>query len=174
MHLRGRRSQRRVHDDHVALASIGCLAPSMENPMKRSTWSIIALICVLALHGGSAARADTLQTRTFVPFDFTAGATTLRAGTYVVKRVDGTAAIIEVRSARGAVFLASHEETANNRTPGEPRMVFHRYGNRYFLREVWVSDSRGYPLRESQAERELMNAQHSVAARVTLPLGESR
>ena len=38
----------------------------------------------------------------------------------------------------------------------DAKLVFHRYGNRYFLAEVWASQSdSGYQVRRSRLEREL-------------------
>ncbi len=135
--------------------------------------SLIALVGLVILHGASTVRADFLQTRTFVPFDFTVGTTTLPAGRYLVSRLDGSAAVIQLRSSKAGVFLVTQETTSGNRVD-HAAMVFHRYGERYFLRQIWVSGSRGFAMPESQAERELVNARNGVTTRVTVASAASR
>jgi hypothetical protein len=35
------------------------------------------------------------------------------------------------------------------------RLVFHRYGDRYYLRQVWFNGTSGYGVRETREERAL-------------------
>jgi hypothetical protein len=142
--------------------------------MKTYSRFIAALVGALALYGVvSPAHADGPRTRTFIPFEFTAGRTTLPAGTYVATRTDGPASVIQLRSPGRGVFLASHEEKAGDAVR-PARMVFHRYGNRYFLREIWFSDVSGYPLPESSAERQVIETHAKVASRITVASGAAR
>ena len=95
-----------------------------------------------------------------VPFDFVAGSRTLPAGQYTVSQSNNWSAIV-IRSAApaaGAVMLTNRVESPGRQEIG--KLVFHRYGDRYFLSEVWGTDrSTGSQLPKPAQEREL--AQHS-------------
>lgn len=89
-----------------------------------------------------------------VPFDFHVGQTLLPAGQYKLSQSND---ILIIRAAAGkpTVMLltlpGSHAATCPN-----PKLVFQRYGNEYFLSEVWKADSpNGLAVPKSKQEREL-------------------
>jgi len=95
---------------------------------------------------------DPLEAAT-IPFDFHVNQATLPAGTYVV-----------YTHANGASLQLRNEETGKSiliMPPGrdsgssEPKLTFHRYGNHYFLAEIWGPTSQGYIMKKSSLEREL-------------------
>jgi hypothetical protein len=56
----------------------------------------------------------------------------------------------------------------------EARLVFNKYGDTYFLSEVWTpGQSQGGGLSKSKTEREIASSNPTVA-RVTLPAGTNR
>jgi hypothetical protein len=87
-----------------------------------------------------------------IPFSFVVDAKALPAGTY---RVDTSAAqgLLEVRDMRHGAF-ALGIALDDPRTP-ETKLVFHRYGDQYVLREVWTGDGLGRELPEPRLERAL-------------------
>jgi hypothetical protein len=89
-----------------------------------------------------------------VPFAFIVGGSTLPPGHYVVSRVNPDDLAIHDRQ-NHVVFVFVHSaqrSTHENST----RMVFHRYGDTYFLSEVWVGGNTiGRALFPSAAERKL-------------------
>ena len=103
-----------------------------------------------------------------IPFDFIVGKTTLPAGAYTVSALGNGARTLQVRSTDFkssimVVTLGVHAVSAKN----EPRLVFHRYGNKHFLVTVWSDyskEGRGIP--ESSLEREITRNQKSVSVRV--------
>ena len=88
--------------------------------------------------------------RANVPFSFTVDKKVLPAGTYNVTSSNAHALLISSFGA-GAVTMGQRAES----TSGSPRLVFHRYGTEYILREVWMGGASGYQLRETAREREL-------------------
>jgi hypothetical protein len=102
---------------------------------------------------GYAQSAQPLQGT--VPFDFVAGRRTLTAGQYTVSQPVNTSAVA-FRSARGApgvVVLTNRVESPGRQEIA--KLVFHRYGDRYFLSEVWGTEDSGSQLRKTVQEREL-------------------
>ena len=88
--------------------------------------------------------------RANVPFSFTVDKKVLPAGTYNVTSSNAHTLLISSFGA-GAITMGQRAESRS----GSPRLVFHRYGNDYILREVWMGGGSGYQLRETAREREL-------------------
>jgi hypothetical protein len=85
-----------------------------------------------------------------VPFSFTVNGKSLPAGTYVLTNDQS---ILWVRGGgAAAVVLGSPVES---RKDEQPKLVFHRYGDRYILREAWMGTRSGRKLAPSALEREL-------------------
>ena len=101
-----------------------------------------------------------------IPFEFIVGNKALPQGTYIVQAVTPNSAtlMIKSRDSRSASMRLTNGITAP-KASAEAKLVFHRYGEIYFLSEVWtVGESSGRQLlkssRERASERELAaNAQ---------------
>jgi hypothetical protein len=121
--------------------------------MKLHAHIVAATVGLLTLAGAPAVRAASPELRALVPFTFSAGNTTLAAGSYTVERASGPQGALLIRShAGGVIFLARRGEAA---VAGKStRLVFHRYGDRYYLRQVWFHGTRGYDVPETPEERE--------------------
>src|SRR5262245_17927748 len=101
----------------------------------------------------SPANADHNSLVTRVPFEFTVGAATLPRDLYHVSRVEGHASMLFLRSARHGVFIFG-QSVGSRDVEEKPRVVFHRYDNQYFLREIRFLGSLGLSLPETPDERE--------------------
>lgn len=91
-----------------------------------------------------------------IPFAFTAGETTLPAGEYRVQKMDGNSAVLLIRCTepRGAVMVGTHA-TGGGTPQEQSKLVFHRYGDQYFLSQVWNAGySSGRELQISHPEKE--------------------
>jgi hypothetical protein len=90
-----------------------------------------------------------------VPFDFLVSTQHLAAGTYdVTTNLDQGTVLIRGEdngSAKFAITIA----TEVGKTQEQAKLVFNRYGERYFLRQVWAPGmDRGRELTASKAEQE--------------------
>ena len=116
--------------------------------------SIIVLAFATALVSSAQTRSQ--QIRANIPFDFVVGDRTLTAGNYAVGTISsGSADAIAVRGRdnRQRVVRLTNAVTENAKTK-RARLVFHRYGNTYFLAQVWASgSSEGREMVRSKAER---------------------
>ena len=133
--------------------------------MKRN---LLAIAMSLPLLLSAAAHAQTTQLKVTVPFDFTAGDTVLPAGDYDVQSIGpwgGKAlSIRSVNSSAGTVVLSNSCQSV--KTSDRGRLVFYRYGNQYFLAEVWngnnhvgqqmLIDQRQTELARNQPKREVV------------------
>ena len=93
-----------------------------------------------------------------VPFAFTVGGKTLPAGRYIVKPADEHAVRI-FRPQTTGIFVSTH--AAVKTSSEQTKLVFHRYGDTYFLSAVWLKGNpNGRELLPSSAERNM--AQHNA------------
>ena len=129
-------------------------------------FSMLVLILMLALANAAAtANAQTSnKVVADIPFEFSVGYKTMPAGEYAVRAVNNQGNVLMIRSADGklaAVRLSDETDRAKN---SHARLVFHRYGQRYFLAEVWNGiDRTGRQLLKSQEERSIERELGSIA-----------
>ena len=129
--------------------------------------TMLTIIVAIAL-GTAVVSANAQSARTVisnVPFEFVVGDTTLPAGEYRITRALGNALTIQTGEAKGSASRLTNEiePRANKR---HARLVFHRYGERYFLAEVWSgADSMGRQLLKSRQERAIERENSSLASK---------
>jgi len=110
----------------------------------------VGLFLTLAVVSVSAQTARVVQVN--IPFDFSADKANLKAGTYTITRGSGSA--LRIRSADGKkTMLVNAPLTIGSReSKAGERLVFNRYGNEYYLTEVWLTVDSGRQLLPSKAE----------------------
>jgi hypothetical protein len=121
----------------------------------------VALVAAVLAVASVPVAAEDLQCK--VPFRFQVGGAALPAGTYTVSTAQSTVGIRGF--ATGAFALANRIE---KRTDDAPKLVFHRYGDEYILREVWTGRT-GKTLVESRHERELKRREVAGFEVVVIP-----
>jgi len=106
-----------------------------------------------------------------IPFAFVAGNVTLPAGEYRVQKLDKNPAVVLIRcsDASAAAMVMSNAAQAKE-TQTQSKLVFNRYGNRYFLSQIWAAGSiRGRQLLKSSREKEISQlARIETKSEVTL------
>ena len=97
-------------------------------------------------------QAQTQKGEVNIPFDFYAGTAKLKAGTYQVKRMSDTA--IAIRSGNGkttALVNAPLTIGARDSKSGR-RLVFNRYGDQFFVSQIWLDVESGRQVIPSKEE----------------------
>jgi hypothetical protein len=101
--------------------------------------------------------AQVISLKASVPFDFVVAGQSLLAGAYDfgATTTNGLSFLRNTNTNNApTVFLSSAGGRLGNR--GEAFLVFHRYGNQYFLSRIWDGHrSSGREIPMSHAEREL-------------------
>ena len=114
-----------------------------------------------------------------IPFQFHVGNSELPAGEYRIRMVDDSdLTVMQINSLDGsasAVFQV--EETEKNSEPAKTELIFHKYGNRYFLAKLFdESNPDGSKLVESSYEKKISQAtsqyQEHVPAHHRAPQGK--
>lgn len=119
-------------------------------------FTMVALTVALAFAAAVvSANAQSKKLAADIPFDFTVGNQTMTSGEYSVRSITNDGAGLVIRSDAGGksvMRLTNTIEPQRNKT--QARLVFHKYGQRYFLAEVWVGGlSEGRQLVQSRDER---------------------
>ena len=131
----------------------------------RTLWTALA---IAALTGASAMAGDTIAIRTKVPFDFTVGDRRVPAGDYRFARIWSPHVILISSFDTGTVLSVPRDPVAGQAVGRPNTLVFHKYGERYFLREIRLGDGQsGVQLPRSRSEKEAMSAQRPVRTTLT-------
>src|SRR6185312_9666226 len=128
--------------------------------MRKRVFSAALTCGLLAAVAAATAYAQmpgmTLRTR--IPFDFSIRGKTLPAGDYEIRRVNDEPDVLMITSLNNR-----HERAIFDTEPVEARKIprncevdFHRYGDSYFLSEIFVGgEQTGRELSITRQEREL-------------------
>ena len=114
---------------------------------------ILGVATLVGLAGVSAASAQSSNMTATVPFQFTIGKTSIPRDVYEVSRAGGRGDTLLFRSARRAFFVVGHRTEPTDRNEA-PQLVFHRYGEQYFLRGVRFMGSLDMNVPETREERQ--------------------
>jgi hypothetical protein len=125
-------------------------------------FTMLVLIVTLALATAvvsANAQSNANKVVADVPFEFSVGYKALPAGTYSVQSIVSAGDGLLIQSTDGKTSaLRLSEATRRIKEKPQARLVFHRYGERYFLAEVWNGvDNTGRQLTKSQEERAIAN-----------------
>jgi hypothetical protein len=106
--------------------------------MKKLTVLLFPALVLGLLTAGFAYAQNATILRGDIPFEFTVASKTLPAGSYGVARNSNSPMILFIRgieNLESAPLLAVANEKSKEVTP---KFVFRRYGDQYFLAEVWT------------------------------------
>lgn len=109
--------------------------------MNRQLIGILLAGCLLALLVAVPAQAQLPgePIRVTIPFDFSVRGKTLSAGKYEITRIgdepDGLL-VYNLTNHQHAVFESEPVETS--KAPRRSEVVFHEYGDTYFLAQIWT------------------------------------
>jgi hypothetical protein len=117
--------------------------------------SALALSFLVSLAALPAAAKSVDGMRAQVPFDFHVGERLVRAGDYVVTSMTADEQVLRIRGDKGLATTITNSGQERGTGEGHARLVFHKYGDQYFLAAVWGSDNTGRTLSESKRERNL-------------------
>jgi hypothetical protein len=131
-------------------------------------FTMLALIVAIALASAvvTANAQASKQIVADIPFEFSVGYKTLPAGQYIMQTLAsaGDGLLIQSADAKTSALRPS-EATAPMKNKTHARLIFHRYGERYFLAQVWSGDSSGRQLLKSQEERAIELDLASIGAK---------
>jgi hypothetical protein len=134
-------------------------------------WLSIALIFVVATYPGKANAQIVGELQANIPFQFQAGNAKLPAGTYRIRMMeDSDLTLMEISTldgSRSALFQV--QESDANSTPSKSELIFNKYGDNYFLSELFdQGEPSGSKVMESGDEKKI--SQGVEAAQEHVPM----
>lgn len=99
--------------------------------MKRIVAIALFVLASLVMAGNASAQSHKIRAN--IPFDFSVGRAFLPAGTYTITSDDGITVVVQNGNWHAIIFrsaVADEDRSKNN------RLVFNKYGDQYFLREI--------------------------------------
>ena len=125
--------------------------------MKRNIMRFSVVFSAIAFLTITSAQAQPSEKMSVtIPFDYFAGNKVLPAGDYIVSGgIAEGVLLLRNRTAGQAVIFPTHS-VDSGKPQAYAKLVFHRYGDRYFLSEIWSEpgSSQGYQLSPSRSEKE--------------------
>ncbi len=135
--------------------------------LKGFTMLVLIVMLALATAVVSANAQSSNRVVAEIPFEFVVGNKALPSGQYTLTEgsSDGSALIIQSADTKNSVVrLTNSIEPRRNKT--HARLMFHRYGERYFLAEVWSgANSTGRELTKSRQERAIERELASISSK---------
>ena len=144
---------------------------------KHVLWLALIFMAVYASAAVSTQAQHANGVRGDVPFDFIVGNTTIPAGKISVRRPTsseaGALSISNLDS--GQYSLRMGRTMLGTDISGQGKLVFRKYGNRYYLAQVWIPDQLAWEVLKSTderaVEREMRVAKNSKPELVTVFAG---
>ena len=119
---------------------------------RHNLFPMLAVAVVLLAMGSSF--AQTTNVVVDVPFAFTLGNQSVPAGHYELQSIRGEG-ILALRRGNQHMTLVS-TNSIQSAAASRGRLIFQRYGDRYFLRQIWMSGSHsGREVPTTKLEKEL-------------------
>jgi hypothetical protein len=132
-------------------------ARNRRHAMRRILLSIAVLTLWLTA-GANPASAQIKRFKVTLPFNFQVGETSFEKGTYIIQQEANQNLIIRAdKGTASGSFAAASLPHQSAFEPPKTWLVFHRYGDKHFLSEIW-SRHIGVEMPRSSAEKRLMES----------------
>lgn len=114
---------------------------------------LIVAILVIGVTALFAAGPAEPAIRANVPFAFHVGNELMPAGQYQVSHINSRDMLL-IRGLESKQVILVHSVPSGKYADETAKLVFHRYGDTYFLRQVWIPNFNANELFQSKAEKE--------------------
>jgi len=115
--------------------------------MKYKIYRIVAVFGIflgLAVAGVQAQTPSRVEVK--IPFEFSAGKSTLKAGVYSIKRMSGNLVSLRNVDDKSTVILNAPVSLSTTDPNAVERLVFNKDGDRYALAQIWLTADTGREL----------------------------
>jgi hypothetical protein len=128
----------------------------MRKQVSTSLLALGLLVSMLTAAAPTSAKSAS-DLRAQVPFDFYVGDRLISAGDCRVTSVnsDESGLRIDGNGGRQSAITITNLKSGSANAKANARLVFHKYGDQYFLAAVWGAEQDGRSLPESKRERML-------------------
>jgi hypothetical protein len=123
---------------------------------KQVLFSLLTTVLLMAAGSAYAQLGSGQGVRANVPFDYKVGNATMKAGNCSIQPA-GAPNALAIRCAGSEAKLAL-SRSVSGKTATETKLVFHKYGEQYFLAQIWIKgENTGAQLPRTRTENELMS-----------------
>lgn len=129
---------------------------------------MLTLVVGLALAAGVVSANGQLTSYPVIadiPFDFIVNDKTLPSGKYTVRAITSDGEGLRVSSYGKSSAVGLSRSVTDKSDNQKARMVFHRYGQQYFLAEIWSGEGSGRQMLQCKRERNLRKELASNASK---------
>ena len=126
--------------------------------MKNQVYRVFAILAVffgLAVVSVQAQAPSRVEVD--IPFEFSAGKTTLKPGVYTIKRLSGHYLTLRHSDGKSTVILNAPLTLTSSDPQSVERLVFNKYGEQYSLSQIWLTVDTG---RQLFVERKSSKPEH--------------
>ena len=125
--------------------------------MKRLSVIILPVFLLVMLAAGTIyAQGSFTVIRGDIPFDFIVGDKTLPAGIYEFHKVLGHTNLPRIQNTKNLeVVVLRTAILAENGKQVKPMFVFRRYGEQYYIAQIWNGSNAGIEVPRSSKERQV-------------------
>ena len=118
--------------------------------------AIFAIFLGIAVTGVQAQAPSKVEVN--IPFEFSAGKTTLQPGVYSIKRMSGNYLTLQSADGESTVILNAPLNLTSSNPASVERLVFNKYGDQYYLAQIWLTADTGRELivRKRSAKPEIV------------------
>lgn len=112
--------------------------------MNTKTYRLVAILGILLGFAVAAVNAQApSKVEVNIPFEFSAGKTTLPAGVYSIKRLSGNNVTLRSKDGHASVILNAPVTDSSSDPNAVERLVFERYGDQFALSQIWLTADSG-------------------------------
>jgi hypothetical protein len=143
----------------------------MKRQLVRGTTMLLLVVALAFVTGIASANAQSRLARAEVPWEFVANNLTLPSGQYYIADLATGGGVVKISNSKEAKNVFAMTLPLSRRGNSEKgKLVFHRYGNRYFLAEIWIAgEPEGLKLRKSREEKAIENEMAIISSKTELP-----
>ncbi len=134
----------------------------MKKELLKGFAMLMAIMALALVTAVASAHGQSRTAKANVPFEFVVGDQHLAAGAYTFASVTAAGDALRIRS-DDAKNSALRVTSALGGKSKQAKLVFHRYGQSYFLAEVWTTEADGRQLMKSRQERAIQTELSSIA-----------
>ena len=111
--------------------------------MNNKTYRIVAILGIFLAFAVTGYAQAPSKVEVNIPFEFSAGKTTLPAGIYSIKRMSGNNVTLRSKDGHSSVILNAPVTDTSSDPNAVERIVFEKYGDQYALSQIWLTANTG-------------------------------
>jgi hypothetical protein len=110
--------------------------------MKYQTYKLVAILGIFLAFASVHAQTPS-KVEVNIPFEFSAGKTTLQPGKYTIKRMSANNVTLRSADGKSNVILNAPVTDTSSDPNAVERLVFEQYGDQYALSQIWLTANTG-------------------------------